>query len=110
MQEELKISLLQSQYILSLLLVVNNKDMYKVNSEVNPSINIRQNSNVYQPSSNLATCKKGIYYFGIKVSNSRLSQIKNLSDNSRQFKSALKSLPYTNSFYSLDEFLNVNRE
>ena len=39
---------LQSQYILTLLLfVVNNKDQYKVNSEIH-SINTRQNSNLPQ--------------------------------------------------------------
>jgi hypothetical protein len=108
MQEGLKVSLLQSQYILSLLLLVNNKDM--CNLEINPSINIRQNSNLYQPSSNLATYQKGIYYFGIRVFNSPLPQIKNLSNNIKQFKSALKSSPYTNSFYSLSEYLNVNKE
>ena len=42
----LKISTLQSQYVLSLLLlVVNNKDKYKANSEIH-SINTRQNSNL----------------------------------------------------------------
>jgi hypothetical protein len=40
---------LQSQYILSLVLfVVNNKNQFKVNSEIH-SINTRNNSNVFQP-------------------------------------------------------------
>lgn len=90
--------------------MVYNKDMYKVNLEINPSINIRHNPKLYQPSSNLATHKKGICYFGIKVFSSPFSLIKNLSDNAKQFKSALKSYPYTDSFYSLDEYLNRNKE
>jgi hypothetical protein len=57
--KKLKILPLQSQYILALLFVVNNKDQYKVTLEIH-SINTRQSSNLYQPSSNLATYQKGI--------------------------------------------------
>ena len=75
--KKLKILPLQSQYILSLLLfVVNNKDQCKVNSEIH-SFNTRQNSNLYQPSSNLTTYQKGTYYFGIKVLSYIPSHIKN---------------------------------
>jgi len=64
--------------------VVNNKDMYKVNSEINPSMNIRQNSNLYQPSLNLATYKKGIYYFGINVHFPRLRTCSIIPNNLNQ--------------------------
>ena len=36
--------------------------------------------------------------------------IKNLSDNAKQLKSALKFFLYFNSFYSLYEYFNVNKE
>lgn len=67
--KKLNIVPLQLQYILSLLpFMINNKDHYKVNSEIH-STNTRQISNLHQSSSNLVTYKKG-YYFGNKVFNS----------------------------------------
>jgi len=45
--KKLNILPLQSKYMLSLLLVVNNKDNYEENSEIH-SINTRQNSNLNQ--------------------------------------------------------------
>ena len=61
--------------------VVNNKDQYKLNSEVH-SINRKQTSNLYQP---LTMYPKGTYYFGIKIFNNLLSDIKKLSYNVKQF-------------------------
>jgi hypothetical protein len=83
--------------------VVNNKDKYKVNSEIHTIKKL-------QPSSNLATHQKGIYYFGVKVFNNLPSLTKNLSDNIRQCKQALTSFLYSNSFHSLKEYFNVNKE
>lgn len=54
--------------------------------------------------------QKGIYYYGNKLFNSLLSHIKNLSDNSKQFKSTLKSFQFPNSLYSLDEYFHANNE
>jgi len=51
---------LQSQYILSLLLsVVDNKNLFHVNSEIH-GINTRQNSNLHQPQANLTLYHKGL--------------------------------------------------
>jgi hypothetical protein len=84
---------LQSQYILSLVLfAVNNKNNFKVNSEIH-GINTRNNPNLFQPLSHLTIYQKGTYYLGIKVFNSLSSQIKDLTHNTRQFKSALN--PYS---------------
>jgi hypothetical protein len=56
---------LKSQYILSLLLsVVNNKNKFKLDSDVY-NINFRQKHNFHQPPSNLS----GVYSTGIKVFN-----------------------------------------
>ena len=60
------------------------------NSEIH-NINTRTKSNLYQPISNLTTYQKGTYYSGIKVYNSLPTQIKDLSHNRKQFKSALKN-------------------
>jgi hypothetical protein len=61
---------LASQYILSLLLfVINNRDKFKVNSDVR-NINTRQKYNFHHPSSNLSIHQKGVYPFGISVQQS----------------------------------------
>jgi hypothetical protein len=92
--KKLKILLLQSQYMLSLLLfVIENGDYFKVNSEIN-NINTRTKSNLHQPISNLSAYWKGTCYSGIRVFNSLPSQVKNLSHNINQFKHALKNLLY----------------
>jgi hypothetical protein len=90
----LKILPQQSQYILCLVfLLVNDKNQFKVNSKIR-SINIRNNSNLFQPLSNLTIYQKGTYYLGIKVLHSLPSQIKDLSYNIRQFNSALKKFSF----------------
>jgi hypothetical protein len=89
--------------------LVNNKDQYKVYSKSHGTNN-RQSSNLHQPSPNLAKYQKGIYYPGIKVFNNLPLHIKNLSENTKQFKSALKSFFYTNYFYSFHDYFNTNKE
>jgi hypothetical protein len=67
--KKLKILPLQSQYILSLLLlVVGNGIYYRVNSDIH-NINMRNKSNLHLPISNLSVYQKGPCYSGIKVFN-----------------------------------------
>jgi len=99
----LKILPLQSQYILSLLLfVVDNKEHFRANSKIH-HINTRYKSNLHFPTTYLSVYQKGAHYSGIKVFNSLLTHIKELSHNRNHFKRALKNLLYTHSLYSLDE-------
>jgi hypothetical protein len=58
---------------------------------------------------NSSPYQKWAYYFGIKVSNSLPTQIKDLSQNRNQFRCALKSFLYFHSFYTLDEYFNCKR-
>jgi hypothetical protein len=60
-------------------------------------MNSRQKYNFHLPSSNLSLYQKGVYCTGIKVFNSLPQSIKNLSDDTKQFKSALKNylIPFT---------------
>jgi hypothetical protein len=88
--------------------VVNNKNYFKVNSEIH-DINTRTKSNLHQPLSHLSTHQKGTYCFGIKVFNSLPAQIERLSHNMRQFESALKGFLYSHSFYTLDEYFNYSK-
>jgi hypothetical protein len=64
-------------YILTLF-VVNNKDQYKLNSEIQ-SINTRHNSNLHQPLSKLTTYQKQTHYCGIKIFNYLPSDRKKVS-------------------------------
>ena len=63
----LKILTLSSQYIFSLLLfVINNRNQYTLNSEIN-HINTTQHSKFHQPLLSLTKYQKGTYCLGIKV-------------------------------------------
>jgi hypothetical protein len=73
-------------------------------------IKTRQKYNFHQPSSNLSLYQKGVHSSGIKVFNNPLQSIKNLCDNPKQFKSALKNYLYAHSFYCLEEYFNINTE
>lgn len=56
---------LQSQHIHIVRFVVDNKNQFKVNSEVR-TINTRNNSNLFQPLTHLKTYQRGSYYLGFK--------------------------------------------
>jgi hypothetical protein len=108
--KNLKILPLQSQYILSLLLfVVDNKNKFKLNYNVY-NMNTRQKYNYHLPSSNLSLYEKWVYFTGIKVFNNLPQSMKNLSNDNKQFKPALKNYLHAQSFYSIDEYFSVNRE
>jgi hypothetical protein len=100
---------LQSQYILSLLLfVVDNKNLFHVNSEIH-SINTRQNSNLHQPQANLTLYQKVVYYSGVKAFNNLPSNLKNLSCDVKRFKLKLGKYLHLKSFYTLKEYYDSCR-
>jgi hypothetical protein len=105
--KELNILPIHTQYIFSILLfVTKSKDQFLFNSQVH-KINIRQTSNLYLPTANLATYQKGVYYSGIKIYNHLPTTIKDLYDDKNKLKLALKRYLLHNSFYSLDEYFNT---
>jgi hypothetical protein len=74
-----------SQYILSLMMfIIKNKNQFTVNSDI-CSINIRQQTNLHQPTSNLTGYQQGTYYSGVRVYNVLLSHIKQLTDDTKNF-------------------------
>ena len=78
------------------------------NSEIH-NINTRTKWNLHQPIPNLSTYQMGTYYSGIKVHNSLPTQIKDLSHNRKQLKSAMENFLYLHSFYTLDEYFSCNK-
>ena len=104
--KEMKKLPLPSQYIFSLLLyVVNNRHLFTKNSEIH-NIDTRQNNNLYPPITSLTKVQKGAYYSGIKIYNHLPTSIKELSNEQKPFRSALKRFLYINSFYSMEEYFN----
>ena len=88
--KHLKILSFPSQYILSLLLfLVNNKNKFKLNSCI-CNINTGYKYNFHHFSWNLSLYQKGVYLIAVKVFTTLPQNIKNFSDYSKQFNSALK--------------------
>jgi len=105
----LEILPLPSQYILSLLLfMIRNKNQFLINSEIH-HIDTRQHANFHQPSVNVTKYQKGVYCLGVKVFNMLLSYIKTEFDNPKKFKVILQKFLYKNSFYSSDEFFELQK-
>jgi len=77
-----------------------------VNSEVY-HINIRQHSNFHQPSVNVAKYLKGVYYLGVKLFSALPSDIETEFNNPKKFKVVLQKSLYEKSFYSLDEYFDL---
>jgi len=105
----LEILPLPSQYILSLLLfMIKNKNQFLVNSEIH-HIDTRQHANLHQPSVNMTKYQKGMYCLGVKVFNMLPSYIKTEFDNPKKFKVVLQKFLYKNSFYSVNEYFELQK-
>jgi hypothetical protein len=88
--EVLNILPLQSQYIYSIsVFVVMNKGLLKSNSDVH-NIQRRNKFDLHMPLSKLTLFQKGVQYSGSMIFNHIPSGIKDLSNNVKSFKSALK--------------------
>jgi hypothetical protein len=105
-----KILPLASQYILSLLMfMTRNRSQFLVNSEIHQLNLTRQHANFHQPSVNVVKYKKGVYYLGVKVFNAFPSDIKTEFNNPKKFKVVLQKFVCEKSFYSLDEYFNLQK-
>jgi hypothetical protein len=106
--KNLKILPFKSQYIFSLLLLVDkNRSLYESKSEIH-NIYTRFSSNLYTTTGNLTSFQKGPFYFRIKVFSHLPTSIKNTSHDINKFRSVLKSFLLINSFYSLEEYFTWN--
>jgi hypothetical protein len=82
-------------YIYSLLLfVINNRQHFKINSDIH-NINTRNNLDFHYPQVLLSVYQKGAHYTGIKLFNRLPGSIKQLSQDPKQFQTALKDFFYT---------------
>jgi hypothetical protein len=83
--------------------VIKNMHLFQLNSNIH-GINTRIKRDLHLPSTNLTLVQKGVLYAGSKMYNQLPVHIKNLSNNIKNFKSALKNNLIDNAFYSLDEY------
>jgi hypothetical protein len=105
----LEILPLPSQYIFSLLMfMIRNRSQFLVNSEIH-HLNTRQHANFHQSSVNVVKYQKGVYYLGVKVFNVFPSDMKTEFNNPNKFKVVLQKFLCEKSFYSLDEYFNLQK-
>jgi ABC-type transporter Mla maintaining outer membrane lipid asymmetry ATPase subunit MlaF len=78
-------------------------------SNHNHNIDTRQRNNFYLSQANLTVYQKGAHYSGIKVFNNLPFEIKNVVDNPRKFKAALKQF-YTLTLFMLRKNTFTNHE
>jgi len=88
--------------------MLRNKNQFLVNSEIH-HIDTRQHANFHQPSVNVTKYQKGVYYLGVQMFNMLPSYIRTESDNPKKLKVILQKFLYKNSFYSLDEFFELQK-
>jgi hypothetical protein len=98
---KLKILPVMSQYIFSLrMFITKNKSQFTVNSAIH-NIHTRQHKDLHKPTLNLTGYQQGIYFSGKRVYNKLPSDIRQLSDDHKNFELQLKNFLYLHSFYSL---------
>jgi hypothetical protein len=106
--KKLQILHFYSQYIYSLLIsIVTNRNLFTLNSYIH-GFSTRYDHNFHLPSAKLKLFLEGFFYSGIKTYNHLPKTIKELSHDLKQFRFALKRFIISNSFYSLDEYLDIN--
>ena len=104
---DLKILPLSSHYIFSILFfVVNNREYFTPNSTYHRN-NTRQRTDLHLPQVTLAVYQKGVYYSSIKIFNTLPKALKDIYNEPNKFKTALMHFLHIHSFYSLNEFYNI---
>jgi hypothetical protein len=87
--------------------VVKNRNLFKLNSDIH-GFSTRYNNDFHLPSAKLKLFQNGVFYSGIKTYNHLPQTIKKLSYDVKQFRLALKIFIVLNSFYSLEEYFDIN--
>jgi hypothetical protein len=105
---KLEILPLPSLYIFSLLrFVIKNKEFFTTNEETH-IYGTGQCTDVHYLSVKLKKFQTGVHYMGVKLYNSLPTYIKTEINNAKIFELLLKKFLLKNSFYSLEEFYNLD--
>jgi hypothetical protein len=106
--KKLQILRFYSKYIYCLLMfVVTDRNLFKLNSDIH-GFSTRYDNDFHLPSAKLKSFQKGGFYSGIKTYNHLPQTTKELSHDVKQFKLTLKRFIISNSFYSLEEYFDIN--
>jgi hypothetical protein len=70
------------------------------------TVNTRYKTNLHLPIANLTKFQKGAYYSGIKIFNNLPHNIKDLANETKLFRNALKRFLLINYFYNSEEYFN----
>jgi hypothetical protein len=82
---------------------LKNKYVFQTNSDIH-SFNTTFNHDLHIAVANLAVFQKAVRYSGIKFYNYLPQTLKQLSHDIPKFKAALKRFPFTQYFYTLEEY------
>jgi hypothetical protein len=83
--------------------VVKNRNLFKLKSDIHGFSTIYDND-FHLPSANLKLYQKGVFYSELK----HTITFQRLSHDVKQFRLALKRFIVSNSFYSLEEYFDIN--
>jgi hypothetical protein len=106
--KQLKILLLKSQYIYSILLFVIKHKNYFTSNFTRHNMQTRQCDDFYLPSSSLPVFQNGVYYTGVKVFNNLPLELKRLIESPTKCKVSIRRYLVSHCFYTLDEPFNLN--
>jgi hypothetical protein len=90
-----------------LIFVLKNRNLFITNYDMN-NVQTRYRDNLYFLSSSLSLYKKSVYYTGINIFNKLPSELKELVQTPKIFKSSLKRYVVLHSFYNSEEFYCMN--
>jgi hypothetical protein len=107
LQENKTCYLLQGLLYCSEILGFGCRSLFKLNSDIH-GFSKRYGNDFQLPSANLKLFQRGIFYSGIKTYHHLPKTIKELSHDVKKFRLALKRFIISNSFYSLEEYFDIN--
>ena len=89
------------------LMIILNDNYFNWNEDIH-RYNTRQNTNIHLPAVNLTKYLKVPYISGVRAFNHLPSELKNLVNDPKAFKLALKQFLYRHSFHSVKEYYDGN--
>ena len=94
--------------VLTIFVIKKNKHLFSTNYQIH-SVHTTFKTNLHPPIANLTKFQKGVYYSGIKIFNNVPHNIKDLANETKLFRNALKRFLLSNSFYNSEEYFNYQR-
>ena len=87
--------------------VVNSREDFSANMDIHDR-NTHYNHKLHFPSTNLKLVQRGVFHSGVKIFNCLPISIKRHFREPKSFKIKLRNFLLEHSFYSLDEYFEIN--